>query len=66
LTGRKLSTRRTIRKAREVIEAVAELNGLLEKPVYRAADKERMVQLVEILELNRFDEGPFALVRKIR
>lgn len=53
-------------EAQRVIDAVAELNGLFEKEVYRDADKERMLRLVDELELNRFNEGPLALIRKIR
>ncbi len=50
----------------DAIEAVAELNGLFEKEVYSDEDKERMLELVDELDLNRFDEGPLALIRKIR
>lgn len=53
-------------KAQHVIKAVAELNSLFEVDVYSDADKERMLELVDVLEFNRFNEGPFALVRKIR
>ncbi len=53
-------------EATRVIRAVAELNGLFEKPVYSDADKADMLRLVDELELNRFNEGPLALVRKIR
>jgi endonuclease/exonuclease/phosphatase family metal-dependent hydrolase len=52
--------------AQGAIEAVAELNVLFEKEVYEEADKARMLALVEELGLNRYDEGPFALIRKIR
>ena len=53
-------------EAQRVIEAVVELNGLFEKDVYSDADKARMVQLVDELEFNRYNEGPLSLVRKIR
>lgn len=53
-------------EAQRVIEAVAELNGLFEKDVYSDADKARIVQLVDELEFNRYNEGPLALIRKIR
>lgn len=53
-------------EAQRVIEAVGELNGLFEKEVYSDADKEEMLRLVNELEFNRFNEGPLALVRKIR
>ena len=53
-------------KAQRVIRAVAELNCLFEIAVYSDAAKERMLELVATLELNRFNEGPLALVRRIR
>jgi endonuclease/exonuclease/phosphatase family metal-dependent hydrolase len=53
-------------KAQRVIGAVAELNSLFEAVVYSDVDKERMLELVDELEFNRFNEGPLALVRKIR
>lgn len=53
-------------KAQRVIRAVAELNCLFEADVYSNADKERMLELVDALEFNRFNEGPLALVRRIR
>ncbi|MEM9017197.1 MAG: endonuclease/exonuclease/phosphatase family protein [Verrucomicrobiota bacterium] len=48
------------------IKAVAELNSLFEKDVYSESDQERMIELVEQLEFNKYNEGPLALVRKIR
>src|SRR5215213_7989136 len=48
------------------IKAVAELNSIFEEDEYEDAQKARIVELVEQLELNRFDEGPLALIRKIR
>ena len=53
-------------EAQRIIKAVAELNSLFEEEVYSDADKERMLELVDELEFNRFNEGPLALVRKIR
>ena len=53
------ATQRTLR-------AVAELNSLFEEENYTQARKRRILQLVETLELNRFNEGPLALIRKIR
>lgn len=53
-------------KANRVIKAVAELNSLFEKDVYSDTDKERMLELVNELEFNRFNEGPLSFVRKIR
>jgi endonuclease/exonuclease/phosphatase family metal-dependent hydrolase len=48
------------------IKAVAELNSIFEEDEYDPQHKTRIVELVEQLELNRFDEGPLALIRKIR
>ena len=48
------------------IKAVAELNSIFEEDEYEDAQKARIVELVEQLKLNRFDEGPLALIRKIR
>ena len=52
--------------AQSVITAVAELNSLFEAEVYSEPAKQRMLELVAELEFNRFNEGPFALIRKIR
>ena len=52
-------TQRTLR-------AVAELNSIFEEENYTPARKNRILELVETLELNRFNEGPLALIRKIR
>ena len=48
------------------IKAVAELNSIFEEDEYEPQHKTRIVELVEQLKLNRFDEGPLALIRKIR
>ena len=52
--------------AQRIIGAVAELNALFEEENYTATRKNRMLELAEVLELNRFNEGPFALIRQIR
>ena len=52
--------------ATKAIKAVSELNTLFEKANYSNADKSRMLELVDVLDLNRFNDGPLALVRKIR
>ncbi len=52
--------------AQRVIKAVTELNSLFEKDVYSDQDKRRMLELIDDLEFNRFNEGPLALIRKIR
>ncbi len=50
----------------ETIRAVAELNSIFEEDEYEPKHKTRIVELVEQLKLNRFDEGPLALIREIR
>lgn len=52
--------------AQRAIRATAELNAVFEEEVYTPARKNRILELVETLELNRFNEGPVALVRTIR
>ena len=52
--------------AQRVIRAVSELNSLFEEKQYTPEHKQRILELVELLELNRFNEGPFAFIRKIR
>lgn len=52
--------------AQRAIRAVADLNNIFEEETYTAARKRRILQLVEVLNLNRFNEGPLALIRKIR
>lgn len=52
--------------AQRAIKAVAELNSIFEEEIYTPARKGRILELVEILALNRFNDGPLALIRKIR
>lgn len=52
--------------AQRAIHAVAELNSIFEEENYTPARKNRILELVDTLELNRFNEGPLALIRKIR
>ncbi len=52
--------------AQNAIRSVAELNVLFERDNYTDNRKRRILELVEKLELNRFNEGPLALIRKIR
>ena len=52
--------------AQRTIRAVAELNSIFEEENYTPTRKNRILELVETLNLNRFNEGPFALIRKIR
>ena len=51
---------------RVAIEAVGQLNAILDQSRYGSADKRKLLQLVDKLQLNRFNEGPFALIRTIR
>ncbi len=50
----------------EVLEAHAELNTLYEKASYSAADKARMLVLMEDLGILNDNDGRFVLLRKIR
>lgn len=51
---------------RPALEAYHELNVLIDKDSYSAADKERMLTLLEEQGLLKKDDGPFLLIRKIR
>lgn len=48
-----------------IIDAVSEINILFGKPVYEASDRERMLELIELLELTK-PRPPYAIFRKIR
>ncbi|MEL6451598.1 MAG: endonuclease/exonuclease/phosphatase family protein [Pseudomonadota bacterium] len=50
----------------EVLAAHSELNTLFEKPVYTAADKARMLTLLDDLGMLNSNEGRFVRLRKIR
>lgn len=52
--------------AQSAIRSVASLNSLFEHDNYTANRKRRMLDLVTQLQLNRFNEGPLALIRTIR
>ena len=45
---------------KDVLDAHAALNKLFEKPVYSAADKKRMLALMEQLGILKGDEGPLS------
>lgn len=45
---------------------MAELNGLFEKGVYSAADKQRMLALIAALGMTKSDTGPFVILRVLR
>lgn len=49
-----------------VVEACAALNVLFEKETYSAADKARILTLMNRHGMERSDTGPFARIRKIR
>lgn len=48
------------------IKAVAELNSIFQEDEYGDAQKVRILELVEQLELNESEEGPLAFIRRIR
>jgi len=50
----------------DVIDGVAELNGLFEHPVYTDEQKTRMLDLFRTLEIINSDRGDFVLLRRIR
>jgi endonuclease/exonuclease/phosphatase family metal-dependent hydrolase len=49
-----------------VLAAHAELNSLLEHPIYTAADKARIAQLLTVLGLERSDSAAMAVLRQVR
>ncbi len=51
---------------RKTIQAVTELNSIFEEDVYTSAQKKRILKLIDLLEFDRFDDGPLALIRRIR
>jgi endonuclease/exonuclease/phosphatase family metal-dependent hydrolase len=53
------------KKGGEISDAVSELNGLINKPVYAEADKVRMIELIQFLKLTQTNP-PYAIFRKIR
>ncbi|MCA3365145.1 MAG: endonuclease/exonuclease/phosphatase family protein [Roseomonas sp.] len=58
--------RTTWADGRPVLEAHRQLNSILNKPRYAAADKAKILQLLEANGMLKFDEGPMMLLRKIR
>ena len=48
------------------IKAVAELNSIFQEDEYGDAQKVRILELVEQLELDEREEGPLAFIRRIR
>lgn len=53
-------------EAQAVIKQESELNTLFEKPVYSAANKKKMLSLMEALGILKSDEGKYVILRKIR
>lgn len=53
-------------EARRLIGAVAALNDLFEQTTYTARTKARILELVDELALDRFNDGEFARIRTIR
>ncbi len=51
---------------KDVLDAHAALNKLFEKAVYRPADKDKMLVLMDQLGILKRDEGPFVWLRRIR
>ena len=51
---------------KKVLAAAADLTALLEEPVYDPAAKERILQLLTVLGLERGDDSEFVRLRKIR
>lgn len=52
---------------KKTLEAYAELNAILNKTNYSAADKKRIVQLMKELKIDKSDDGgPFAMLRQNR
>jgi endonuclease/exonuclease/phosphatase family metal-dependent hydrolase len=49
-----------------VLEEFGELNALIDKAVYSAADKTRMLALLEALDLKESDTGSFVILRQNR
>ncbi len=50
----------------EILDAHADLNKLFEKSNYTAANKSKMLDLMEDLGILNDDDGPFVILRKIR
>jgi endonuclease/exonuclease/phosphatase family metal-dependent hydrolase len=54
-------------EGKKALQRHAEINKILNKPVYTAADKKRIVQLLKELKIDKKDDGgPFAILRQNR
>ena len=51
---------------RSILDAYSELNKLFENEIYSEADKARMIELLTALDLDKKDDGAFAILRKSR
>jgi endonuclease/exonuclease/phosphatase family metal-dependent hydrolase len=51
---------------RQILEDFARFNGLIGKPAYSAADKRRMVELLEALGIARSDDARYVRLRRNR
>jgi endonuclease/exonuclease/phosphatase family metal-dependent hydrolase len=58
---------KTLADGKDALKAHADINAILAKPTYGAADKKRIVDLLKKLKLEKSDDGgPFALLRQNR
>lgn len=53
-------------EAKEMLKLEAELNGLFDKPIYTAANKKRMLDILGIMGLLKKDEGTYVYLRKLK
>jgi len=49
-----------------ILDAYGKLNGILQKPVYTAADKNKIVELLKAIGLGKSDESKFVILRQNR
>jgi len=52
--------------AKEILKAHADVNAILAKTTYNAADKKKIVELLGVLGLKKSDESKFAILRQNR
>ncbi len=53
-------------EGKPVLAAHAELNSLLQQPTYTAADKTRIIGLLDVLGLTASDTAEYAVLRQVR
>ena len=56
----------SLAEGKPILQAQAEINALLAKATYTAADKKRILSLLDQLGLKKSDDGPFAILRQNR